>query len=88
VIALFAYFLPRVKIRCFFWLIVFYRRIGIPAWLLAAWFVGWDVYSQLTGEGDARINLVAHLSGAALGLLLGITLFRAKRHWAQELVES
>ena len=43
--------------------------------------------SQLSG-GKAGTNLIAHLSGAALGFLLGCTLFRAKRHWAHELVEE
>ena len=32
------------------------------------------------------INYTAHLSGAALGLTLGITVFRRKRHWAQALL--
>lgn len=88
VIALFVFFIPHAKIRCFLWLIVFFRRFGLPAWLLATWYIGWDVYSQLTGDGSSRINLVAHLSGAALGFLIGMVFFRAKRHWAQELVET
>jgi membrane associated rhomboid family serine protease len=86
-IALFVYFIPQARISCFLWLIVFYRRFAIPAWLLAAWFIGWDIYSLLSG-GKAGVNLIAHLSGAALGFLLGCTLFRAKRHWAHELVEE
>jgi membrane associated rhomboid family serine protease len=88
VIALFAYFLPKAKIRCFLWLVVLYRRFGVPAWLLATWYIGWDVYAQLTGDGNSRVNLVAHLSGAALGLSIGLVFFRAKRHWAQELVQT
>jgi membrane associated rhomboid family serine protease len=86
IIALFTYFLPRAKISCFIWLIVLFRRFAIPAWLLAVWYIGWDVYAQVSGGGDSGINLVAHLSGAALGLLIGITFFRTKRHWARELV--
>lgn len=88
IIALFAYFIPRAKIRCFLWLVVFFRRLSIPAWLLAVWYIGWDVYAQLTGDGSSRVNLVAHLSGAALGLGIGLVFFRAKRHWAQELVQT
>ena len=86
-IALFVYFIPQARISCFVWLVVFYRRFAIPAWLLAAWFIGWDIYSQVSG-GKAGVNLIAHLAGAALGFLLGFTLFRGKRHWAQELVED
>jgi membrane associated rhomboid family serine protease len=87
IIALFTYFLPRARIQCFLWLVVIFRRIAIPAWILATWFIGWDLYSQFQG-GAGNVNLIAHLSGAALGLLLGVTVFRAKRHWARELVET
>jgi membrane associated rhomboid family serine protease len=86
-IALFVYFIPQARISCLLWLVVFYRRFAIPAWLLAAWFIGWDIYYQVSG-GMPGVNLIAHLAGAALGFLLGFTLFRKKRHWAQELVED
>ena len=87
-IALFVYFIPQARISCFLWLIVFYRRFAVPAWILAAWFIGWDLYTELRGAADTRVNVIAHLSGAAIGFLLGFTLFRGKRHWAQELVED
>ena len=87
-VALFTFFIPTAKIRCFLWLFVFFRRFSIPAWILAAWYIGWDVYSQVSGEGNAGINLVAHLSGAAIGLTLGMALFRGKRHWARGLLRK
>ena len=87
-IALFVFFIPQARISCFLWLVVFFRRFAVPAWLLAAWYIGWDLYSGLRGGADLRVNLVAHLSGAALGFLIGVTVFRQKRHWAQELVED
>lgn len=86
IVSLFAFFIPTAKIRCFVWLFVFFRRISIPAWILAGWYIGWDVYHQSSGEGNPGINLVAHLSGAAIGLALGLLFFRAKRHWAAGLV--
>jgi len=86
-IGLFVYFIPEARISCFLWLVVFYRRFAVPAWLLATWFIGWDIYSQLSGS-KAGVNFIAHLSGAALGFLIGFTLFRAKRHWAHDLVEE
>jgi len=88
VIALFVYFVPQARIRCILWLIFFYYRFTLPAWLLATWYVGWDLYAILTTDGRGGVNLVAHLSGAALGLALGATFFRQKRHWAQDLVEE
>lgn len=87
-VALFTFFMPTAKIRCFLWLFVFFRRLSIPAWILAVWYIGWDVYSQVAGDSNASINLVAHLSGAAIGLSLGMLLFREKRHWARGLVRT
>ena len=87
VMALFTYFLPRVRIRCILWLVVFWKRFSVPAWVFALTYVGWDLYASFAGTGGST-NLVAHLAGAGIGLLLGITLFRRKRHWAQSLVEG
>lgn len=88
VIALFVYFIPHARISCILWLIVFWYRFALPAWLLATWYVGWDLYAIFTTAGKGGVNLVAHLSGAAIGLVLGATFFREKRHWAQDLVEE
>lgn len=84
-LALFAYFLPRAKIRFFFWFMLSVGVIGIPAWIVAIWYVGWDLYDQLSGSGG-YINFVAHLAGAAFGLAIGATVFRGKRHWTKDLV--
>jgi membrane associated rhomboid family serine protease len=86
-IALFVFFIPMARVKCFLWLIVIYRRFAVPAWLLATWYIGWDIYA-LTKSGNPGVNLVAHVSGAAIGFLVGVVFFRAKRHWAQELVEE
>lgn len=86
-IALLVYFIPHARISCFLWLVVFYRRFALPAWLLASWYIGWDLYMMLS-RGNTRVNLIGHLAGAALGFAIGATLFRQKRHWAQELVEE
>ncbi len=88
VIALFTYFLPTVKVRCILWVVVFFRRFALPAWIIAAWFVGWDIYGTLSAGGASGVNFIAHLAGAALGLILGTLVFRDKRHWANELMEA
>ena len=87
-IALFCYFLPHARIRCLLWLLIFFRRFSVRAWILAVWFIGFDLYHQLTGTDDSGTNLIAHLSGAALGLLMGLIFFRDKRHWAQGLIQD
>ncbi len=77
--ALFTFFLPRGNIRCLLWIIVLIRTIAVPAWLLAAWYIGWDVYALFHDAEQSGINVVAHVSGAALGYLAGVAFFRKRR---------
>jgi membrane associated rhomboid family serine protease len=86
--ALFAFFLPTGRIRCFLWLIVFFKRFALPAWLLVSWYVGWDVYALLTEDGQSGINMVAHVSGAGIGFAAGMLLFRKRRREIAALVRA
>jgi membrane associated rhomboid family serine protease len=86
-LAMFVYFVPRARIRFFFWFLLSAGFIGIPGWLVGAWYIGGDLL-RVVGQQHSQINYIAHLSGALFGFLLGVTLFRGKRHWAQELVEE
>ena len=81
VIGLFAYLAPAARIRCVLWLLVFWRVLRVPAWILALWYVGWDVYSLMHNDGSSHVNFVAHVSGAALGYLSGLVLFRKRKEW-------
>jgi membrane associated rhomboid family serine protease len=73
-IALFVYFIPHARISCFLWLIFFYRRFALPAWLLASWYIGWgslhDVHEGRKHRGQSHRPPV----GAALGLAIGAIL--------------
>ena len=84
IIGLFAYLAPTARIRCVLWLLVFWRVLRVPAWILALWYVGWDVYSLTHNNGSSHVNFVAHLSGAALGYLSGLVLFRKRKEWVDE----
>ncbi|MEW6332559.1 MAG: rhomboid family intramembrane serine protease, partial [Pseudomonadota bacterium] len=86
-LGLFVYFLPRARIRFAFWFLLSAGTFAVPAWLVATWYVGWDLLYQLS-YGRSYVNYVAHLAGAAFGLAIGIAVFRHKRHWARELVEE
>jgi membrane associated rhomboid family serine protease len=83
--ALFVYFIPQARIKFFYWILIKFGTIAIPAWLVVLWFVGGDMYANLVRTASST-NFIAHLGGAALGLLIGLLVFRRKRHWAQELV--
>lgn len=86
-LALFIFFVPRAKIRFFFWFLFSVGMIGVPGWFVGLWYIGGD-FLRVVGHEHSHVNYIAHLSGAVSGLLLGVTLFRAKRHWAQELIEE
>lgn len=64
--------LPSVRIRCFFWFLIYFRVFKVPALFLALWYVGWDVYEMKVFGNDSYINYVAHVSGAFIGVLLGL----------------
>jgi len=83
-IGLFTYFLPTAGIKCFVWVLIWLRTFVIPAWILMVWFVGWDIYHLAGDQGETGINLMAHVSGAAMGLLLGLLFFRMRRQDVQE----
>ncbi len=79
-VALFVFLLPRGKIRCF----AVVRTFAIPAWILATWYIGWDLYKLFGSDVDSGINLVAHVSGAAFGYLIGILFFRTRKQEIHE----
>jgi membrane associated rhomboid family serine protease len=79
VMGLFTFFLPTTKIRCFAWLVVFFKRFSIPAWTLVGGFVGLDVYHLFWRQDGSTTNFAAHIGGAAFGYLIGVVFFRAKR---------
>lgn len=78
-IAMLTYFLPTAKIRCFYWIFVKFGTIAISAFILASIYIGLDVYTLLTKDDLGGVNLIAHVSGAALGFLLGFAFFRKQK---------
>ncbi|MBL1275975.1 MAG: rhomboid family intramembrane serine protease [Ectothiorhodospiraceae bacterium] len=76
---MFAYLMPTVKIRCFWWFIIFVRIFRIPAWLLAGWYIGWDIYNLNHSDSQSNINFVAHISGAGIGFFMGLIFFRKRK---------
>ena len=71
-IGVFVYLMPKINIRCFLWFFVIFRIVTIPAWLLAAWYVSWDIYALYFSEDQSAINFIAHISGATIGFGLGL----------------
>ena len=44
VMGMFAYLLPRGKIRCYYWFFVVFGSVAVPGWILAGWYIGGDIY--------------------------------------------
>ena len=78
-IGLYAYLLPSGRIRCYYWFIVIFGSVAVPAWALAVWYIGWDVYNLFAYADNGMVDVMAHVTGGAAGYLYGVTFLRAKR---------
>jgi tetratricopeptide (TPR) repeat protein len=70
-IGLSAYMMPRARIRTLMWFFLWIKTLFIPAWVLAAWYVGWNLYDLFTHGHGNGINIVSHVAGAFTGYFLG-----------------
>ncbi len=82
-IALNAYLLPTGRIRCYYWFIVIFGSVAIPAWALAVWYIGWDVYNLFANTDNGMVDVMAHVTGGAAGYLYGIAFLKKKRREVQ-----
>ena len=87
-VAALAVMMPSARIRCFFWFLLFFRIFRIPALFLAVWYIGWDIFEMNQQGNKSYINYVAHVSGAALGGLLGMYYLLFKKRVLEEAASS
>ncbi len=73
---LFAYLLPRGKIRCYYFFIIIFGSIAIPGWMLATWYIGGDIIALLTRDDHGVVNVLAHVMGGLGGYLFGVAFLR------------
>jgi len=85
VIGLSAFLMPKVRIRTFIWIIVFFARaFPMPAWVLAIWFIGWDAYNLMAYSDHGGVNLIAHVSGGVAGYFYGFFFLKNRREDIQD----
>lgn len=84
-IGLFAYLLPRGKIRCYYWFVVLFGSIALPAWTLALWYIGGDIFRLFANDDHGAINVLAHVAGGVGGYLYGLLFLKGSRLQATEL---
>lgn len=83
---LFAFLLPQGKIRCYYFFIIIFGSFAVPAWLLAAWYIGGDIYRLFAVEDNGIVNVMAHVSGGIAGYLFGFAFLREVKNRAQTLI--
>ena len=84
---LFAYLLPKGKIRCYYWFIIFFGSVAVPAWALALWYIGGDIYTLFASESHGMVNVMAHVTGGIAGYLFGIVFLRNVR-WQTRIMQQ
>ena len=82
---LFSYLLPHGKIRVYYWFIVIFGYVAVPAWALTIWYVGGDVYTLFTKEDHGMVNVMAHVTGGIAGYLIGFLFLAKAKARAQDL---
>jgi membrane associated rhomboid family serine protease len=83
-IGVFVYLMPKINIRCFLWFFIIFRIVKVPAWLLAAWYVSWDIYALYFSDDQSAINFIAHISGATIGFGLGLIFLIERKEEIEE----
>ena len=82
-IGLSAWLLPRGRIRCYYWFIVVFGSVAVPIWVLAAWYIGGDLYALFAFDDHGAINIMAHVTGGIGGYLFGMVFLRQARQRAE-----
>ena len=66
---------PRANVRCFVWIVFFFRMVNIPAWfLLGAWFAAQIVSGLIRAPGHPGVAFWAHIGGFLSGAIIAIML--------------
>jgi len=64
--------LPRAKIICIFWAIIYLTTVSLPAWIWVLSYVSLDLIRYAFSSDQNTINFVVHLAGAAVGALTAL----------------
>lgn len=81
---LFSYLLPRGKIKVGYFFIIIFGTIGIPAWIVTAFYLGGDVIKLFAEEDHGMVNVMAHVTGGIAGFLFGLLFMRKAKERAKE----
>jgi membrane associated rhomboid family serine protease len=66
---------PRANVHCFVWILIFFRTVTVPAWLLLGFWFAMQLISGLaTGRGSPGVAFWAHIGGFCAGIILFLLL--------------
>jgi membrane associated rhomboid family serine protease len=66
---------PGANVRCFVWIVIFFRIVNVPAWaMLGLWFAMQLVSGLMAAPGRPGVAFWAHVGGFVSGLVLVIVL--------------
>lgn len=82
---LFTYLLPHGRIRCYYWFIIIFGSVAVPAWALTLWYVGGDIYRLFANDDHGVVNVMAHVTGGIAGYLFGLIFLAKARDNARDL---
>ena len=85
-IGLYAFLLPHGRIRCYYFFVVIFGSVAVPAWALAIWFIGGDVFRLFAFENNGGINVMAHVTGGIGGYLFGAAFLRQAKVAARDVL--
>jgi membrane associated rhomboid family serine protease len=65
---------PAANVRCFVWIVIFFRIVNVPAWtMLGLWFVMQLISGLSVSAGNPGVAFWAHVGGFVSGLVLVVT---------------
>ncbi|MFT5658034.1 MAG: membrane associated rhomboid family serine protease [Gammaproteobacteria bacterium] len=83
-IGLSAFLMPKAKIRVIWWYIVFWKIFYVPAWIVAAVYIGLDSWKIFSADDYHGVNLVAHVGGGIAGYVFGFLWLKERKEETQE----
>ncbi|MFT5504860.1 MAG: membrane associated rhomboid family serine protease [Gammaproteobacteria bacterium] len=78
------YLMSQARIKVLLWLVVFWKTLFVPAWILGVIYIGLDVWEMFTATDYHGINIVAHVSGGVAGYLYGFLWLKERREETKE----
>lgn len=83
-----AFMIPRARIRTVVWWVFHLRRYYIPAWVLAAWYIGGNIYDLVLTGNDSGIDFMAHVAGGLSGYVIARLFFANQKQAYQDQIDD